>query len=120
MKTFFIIIIVFAITVGGILFNRKQVNTFIESATDRLSLLNANEATAEEITAIESHIHQAIKRLEFSIPRTQVNAVRNYATLLVTQYKSGDFSDFEETRQLLIWELLEISETEQFSFSNIF
>ena len=105
---------------GGILFNRNEVNSFIESATERLNQLNANETTAEEIAAIEDDIHHAIKRLEISIPRKQVNAVRNYATLLATQYKSGNFSDFEETRQLLILELSEIGEAEQFSFSNIF
>lgn len=120
MKVFYIIILVFLIMLGGVLLNKTRVNNFTAEAIEKLYSIkpesNNSEARVKEIT---DSISDELKKFEFSISRKKVNMIRDYSKLLVIQCRMNNFSDFEETRELLVGQLQEIDEAERISFLNI-
>jgi len=120
MKAFYIIIFVFFVMIGGILFNKAKVNDFTSNAIEQISSIKSDDTNSEAQTReITDSILKELEKLEFSIPRKRVNMIFDYARLLVTQCRLNNFTDFEMTRDLLIGQLQEIDDAERISFSNI-
>ena len=120
MKTFYIIIIALAVMVSGIYYNGREIGRFISQTVDDLSTLEFAASNEEQIFKVAEQIERGMDRFTFCISRQQTDAVNDYASLLITQTKLGEYAELEVIRTLLIDILTDIGKADRLSLREIF
>lgn len=120
MKAFFIITIACSVMLAGIVFNSMHVRKFSDDAQAQLNSIDFNDTNCkEQISVLTAFTEKHLKRIEFAIPHTKSSQIKDHLDLLNEYVASGEKSEFEKTRILLINLLKEIGELEKTALFNI-
>lgn len=122
MKVFYIILVVFLLTICSVFLCGAQIKHFAEESTSALemALYSQDDETLESIQRLSGSISDRIKKFEFAIPHGRTDAIKDYADLLVIRLKSQNEDEFYETKQLLINELNRAAKAERITLEGIF
>ena len=120
MKTFYIIIIALAVMVFGIYYNGRELGQFISQTVDDLAALEFADGNDAQIFELAERIERGMDRFTFCISRQQTDAVNDYASLLKTQTKLGEYAELEVIRTLLTDILTDIGKADKLSLREIF
>lgn len=120
MKAFFIITAACVLMLTGITLNSIYVRDFSESAHEQLSHIDFDsENRIEKLSDLTAFTQKHLKRIEFAVPHTKSSLIKDHLDLLNEYAKSGERSEFQKTRILLMNLLKEIGELEKTALFNI-
>ena len=119
MKTFIFSILMLLLLITVIFFNAHYVKDVTTNMQDGLEALPTCAQANEQAQALFSYWQAQEKRLELSVPATDMNDVSNRLTELCVATQAKDKEAFEQARALCLLGLMRIQEFERFSFLHI-
>ena len=120
MKVFWTSIILFTLLIIAIIFNSLYMHRTAESAQEVLISLDEAETRTERIAALEKIWETNRDRIEFTVGARKVIRIDELFTKLKWTNASGNESEFQATRSLLISAMEELLHNETLSLSAIF
>ena len=122
MKAFFIIILVFFVTLGCIIHNAISVRSFASEYEGQLAGLEYSDAVgfSTKVSNFASDINKKLDKLGFSLPARKVSQLRDSVSQLLVLAKQSQSGDYEVIRALTINQLRSIAELERINPKNIF
>lgn len=117
MKIFFISLVIFGVMSGVIIFNSMYIN---EVAAELEELAAAVTAEGDGISALEDFWDRNIRKIEFSVNHTLVDAIEIRIKNIRHFSEAGEANSLEREVMLLLEDLKELKRLDEISVHNIF
>lgn len=122
MKTFYAVLLVFVLILGGILLNAIEIQSIASETEQRIKALSEypSEESALEIAKLQAAWKERTNLLGLSVSYSVIDRVSEQMQLLAAACSFGDVYGYVETRVLLLDAIEDFRRLERLEIANLF